>query len=92
MIVDDHTGFVQSCNWVTNTLTKARDYAVVTTSRHDVADLLEGFEADWHHGHSRRAAVRISSGVRAPGRASVSSSTTRSTGCGSRTNGSRTWR
>jgi len=31
MIVDDHTGFVQSCNWVTNTLTKARDYAVVTT-------------------------------------------------------------
>ena len=49
MIVDDHTGFVQSCNWVTNTLTKARDYAVVTTSRHDVADLLEGFEADWHH-------------------------------------------
>jgi phosphatidylserine/phosphatidylglycerophosphate/cardiolipin synthase-like enzyme len=49
MVVDDEVAFVQSCNWATRSLTGTRDYAVVTTSKHDVADVIEGFEADWHH-------------------------------------------
>jgi len=48
MVVDDATAFIQSFNWATRNLTKTRDYAVVTTSRRDVADVIEGFEADWH--------------------------------------------
>jgi phosphatidylserine/phosphatidylglycerophosphate/cardiolipin synthase-like enzyme len=48
MVVDDETAFVQSCNWVERNLNETRDYAVVTTSKHDVADVIDGFDADWH--------------------------------------------
>ena len=48
MVVDEETAFVQSLNWTTRNLTKTRDYAVVTTRRHDVAEILDCFEADWH--------------------------------------------
>jgi cardiolipin synthase A/B len=48
MVVDDETAFVQSLNWATRNLTETRDYAVVTTRRHDVAEIIECFEADWH--------------------------------------------
>ena len=48
MVVDDETAFIQSCNWAEKNLTETRDYAVVTTSKHDVADVVDGFEADWH--------------------------------------------
>jgi cardiolipin synthase len=48
MVVDDETAFVQSFNWTTKNLTETRDYAVVTTRRPDVAEIIECFEADWH--------------------------------------------
>jgi cardiolipin synthase len=48
MVVDDETAFVKSLNWATTNLTGTRDYAVVTTHSHDVAEIIEGFEADWH--------------------------------------------
>jgi cardiolipin synthase len=48
MVIDDETAFVKSLNWVTKNLTETRDYAVVTTRRHDVAEVVECFEADWH--------------------------------------------
>ena len=48
MVVDDETAFVKSLNWVTRNLTETRDYAVVTARRHDVAEIIECFEADWH--------------------------------------------
>jgi phosphatidylserine/phosphatidylglycerophosphate/cardiolipin synthase-like enzyme len=48
MVVDDETAFVESLNWATKNLTETRDYAVVTTHGHDVAEIIECFEADWH--------------------------------------------
>jgi cardiolipin synthase len=48
MLVDDETAFVKSLNWATTNLTGTRDYAVVTTHSHDVAEIIECFEADWH--------------------------------------------
>jgi cardiolipin synthase len=48
MVVDDKTAFVKSLNWATPNLTETRDYAVVTTHSHDVAEIIECFEADWH--------------------------------------------
>jgi cardiolipin synthase len=48
MVVDDDTAFVKSLNWATTNLTETRDYAVVTTHSHDVAEIIECFEADWH--------------------------------------------
>ena len=48
MVVDDETAFVKSLNWATTNLTGTRDYAVVTTHSHDVAEIIECFEADWH--------------------------------------------
>jgi cardiolipin synthase len=48
MVIDDKTAFVKSLNWATSNLTETRDYAVVTTHRHDVAEVVECFEADWH--------------------------------------------
>jgi hypothetical protein len=48
MVVDDETAFVKSLNRATANLTETRDYAVVTTRRHEVAEIIECFEADWH--------------------------------------------
>jgi cardiolipin synthase len=48
MVVDDETAFVKSLNWATTNLTETRDYAVVTTHSHEVAEIIECFEADWH--------------------------------------------
>ncbi len=48
MVVDDRIAFVESLNWATRNLKETRDYAVVTTRRHDVAEIVECFEADWH--------------------------------------------
>lgn len=48
MVVDDGQAFVQSLNWTTKNLQKARDYAIVTTHRHDVLEIVDCFEADWH--------------------------------------------
>jgi phosphatidylserine/phosphatidylglycerophosphate/cardiolipin synthase-like enzyme len=48
MVIDDETAFVESLNWATRNLTETRDYAVVTTRRLDVSEIIECFEADWH--------------------------------------------
>jgi cardiolipin synthase A/B len=48
MVVDDKIAFVQSLNWQTENLTTTRDYAIVTTHKHEVDEVIEGFEADWH--------------------------------------------
>ena len=48
MVVDDETAFVKSLNWTTKNLTATRDYSVVTTHAHDVSEIVECFEADWH--------------------------------------------
>ena len=47
MVVDDTTAFVKSLNWETRNLTETRDYAVVTSHAHEVAEIIECFEADW---------------------------------------------
>jgi phosphatidylserine/phosphatidylglycerophosphate/cardiolipin synthase-like enzyme len=48
MVVDEETAFVKSLNWTTKNLTATRDYSVITTHRHDVSEIVECFEADWH--------------------------------------------
>jgi phosphatidylserine/phosphatidylglycerophosphate/cardiolipin synthase-like enzyme len=48
MIVDDEVAFVQSCNWAAQNFFETRDYAVITDHRHEVAEISDGFEADWH--------------------------------------------
>jgi phosphatidylserine/phosphatidylglycerophosphate/cardiolipin synthase-like enzyme len=48
MVIDDATAFVKSLNWATKNLTETRDYAVVTRHRHEVDEIVECFEADWH--------------------------------------------
>jgi len=48
MVVDDATTFVKSLNWAMKNLTETRDYAIVTRHGHEVAEIIECFEADWH--------------------------------------------
>jgi len=49
MVVDNEVGFVESLNWEPRDLTKTRDYAIVTTHGHEVAEMVACFEADWEH-------------------------------------------
>jgi cardiolipin synthase A/B len=48
MVVDDTTAFVKSLNWETKNLTETRDFAIVTSHAHEVAEIIECFEADWN--------------------------------------------
>ena len=48
MVVDDDTAFVKSLNWETKNLTETRDYAVLTAHGHEVREIVDCFEADWH--------------------------------------------
>ena len=48
MVVDGETAFVKSLNWATKNLTGTRDYAVVTTHKREVGEIVQCFEADWH--------------------------------------------
>jgi len=48
MVVDDMTAFVKSLNWETKNLTETRNYAIVTSHAHEVAEIIECFEADWN--------------------------------------------
>jgi cardiolipin synthase A/B len=48
MVIDDRLAFVESLNWQTENLTSTRDYAIVTTHKHEVDEVIECFEADWH--------------------------------------------
>jgi cardiolipin synthase A/B len=48
MVIDDTTAFVQSLNWETENLTTTRDYAVVTSHKHEVEEVIQCFDADWN--------------------------------------------
>ncbi len=48
MVIDDTTAFVQSLNWETENLTTTRDYAVVTSHKHEVDEVIQCFDADWN--------------------------------------------
>ncbi|WP_433983664.1 phospholipase D-like domain-containing protein [Tunturiibacter empetritectus] len=47
MVIDDRMAFVESLNWETKNLTETRDYAIVTTHKHEVEEVMECFDADW---------------------------------------------
>ncbi|OLP03048.1 phospholipase [Mycolicibacterium porcinum] len=47
MVVDDEYAFVESLNWTEENFTVTRDYAVVTPSAYEVAEIIDCFEADW---------------------------------------------
>lgn len=47
MVVDDAEAFVKSLNWATKNLTETRDYAIATSHRHEVDEIIACFEADW---------------------------------------------
>lgn len=47
MVIDDETAFIQSLNWETKNLTVTRDYAVVTSHKHEVDEVSQCFDADW---------------------------------------------
>jgi phosphatidylserine/phosphatidylglycerophosphate/cardiolipin synthase-like enzyme len=49
MVIDDELGFVESLNWETRDITETRDYAVTTTNKHEVGEMVACFEADWAH-------------------------------------------
>jgi cardiolipin synthase A/B len=48
MIIDDAIAFVQSLNWETENLTTARDYAISTSHKHEVDEMILCFDADWN--------------------------------------------
>jgi len=48
MVIDDATAVVHSANWEPKNLTETRDYAVFTTHRHEVDEIYQCFDADWH--------------------------------------------
>lgn len=48
LVIDDDVALVQSLNWTPANLTDTRDYAVVTKTSHEVAEIIDCFEADWH--------------------------------------------
>mgnify|MGYP000850322364 FL=1 len=48
LVVDGETAFIQSLNWETRNLTETRDFAVVTSHRHEVDEIVECFDADWN--------------------------------------------
>jgi cardiolipin synthase len=47
MVVEDETVFVKSLNWDTKNLTETRDYAIITAHPHEVAEIIQCFEAAW---------------------------------------------
>ena len=47
MVVDDTTAFVKSLNWETKNLTETRDYAIITSHKREVQEIIKCFEADW---------------------------------------------
>lgn len=48
MVIDDKVGFIESLNWEPRDLTETRDYAVETTRKSEVAEMVRCFEADWN--------------------------------------------
>jgi phosphatidylserine/phosphatidylglycerophosphate/cardiolipin synthase-like enzyme len=46
-VLDDTRAFVKSLNWETKNLTETRDYAIVTSHKHEVNEIIDCFDADW---------------------------------------------
>jgi cardiolipin synthase len=59
LVIDDQQALVLSCDWTAAGMTEARDYALLTTHRHEVDEIAACFDADWAHqpfkphGHGR---------------------------------------
>lgn len=51
MVVDDRLAVIQSLNWETKNLTRTRDYAIITTHKHEVQEVADCFDADWERKH-----------------------------------------
>jgi phosphatidylserine/phosphatidylglycerophosphate/cardiolipin synthase-like enzyme len=57
LVIDDEKSLVMSCDWTAAGLSEARDYAVLSTHRHEVDEIAACFDADWArqsfkpHGH-----------------------------------------
>ena len=47
IVVDDAVALVATFNLCTKYFTETRDYGIVTTDRHEVNEVIAGFEADW---------------------------------------------
>jgi cardiolipin synthase A/B len=47
-VIDSNPFFDLTHNWQTENLTTTRDYAIVTSHKHEVDEVIQGFEADWH--------------------------------------------
>lgn len=47
MVIDEKSAWIMSLNWETKNLTETRDYAVVTSHKHEVQEVVDCFEADW---------------------------------------------
>jgi phosphatidylserine/phosphatidylglycerophosphate/cardiolipin synthase-like enzyme len=48
MVVDKRVAFVKSLNWETKNFTETRDYAIITSHKHEVEEIILCFEADWN--------------------------------------------
>jgi cardiolipin synthase A/B len=47
MVIDEETAFIKSLNWATKNLTVTRDYAITTSHKHEVDEVISCFTADW---------------------------------------------
>jgi cardiolipin synthase A/B len=47
MVIDNRVGVIESLNWETRGFTDTRDYAVVTTTRSEIDEMVKCFDADW---------------------------------------------
>ena len=57
MVIDDETAFIQSLNWETKNITVTRDYALVTSHKHEVEEVAQCFDADWIRPSSSRGGI-----------------------------------
>jgi cardiolipin synthase A/B len=48
MVVDSKVAYINSLNWDTENLQRTRDYAIETKHPHEVEEVIQCFEADWH--------------------------------------------
>jgi phosphatidylserine/phosphatidylglycerophosphate/cardiolipin synthase-like enzyme len=48
MVVDEKTAFVKSLNWATENFTVTRDYAIATTHKKGVREVMDCFDSDWN--------------------------------------------
>jgi cardiolipin synthase A/B len=79
LVIDDTTALVQSLNWETKNLNESRDYALFTSHKHEVDEIIAGFEADlnredfepglnthliWCRGNGRERIARLIDGAK----------------------------